>query len=212
MKLGRWIPVLLGAVLAVAGTTSHALVIGFSPSAQTKALGETADVNVLLSGLTAANQVVSGFSINVNYSGGPTVEFLGGEYGTLLGDPNDFLQTIVFAPSAAGGVIELFETSFLTDIDLANLQGDSVVLATLHFRSPSAITSALSITYTPNDITGFEEPGGGPDPVATVMNPDPAGGTIVWGDGGPTGVPIPATPLLLGGGLLALLGLRRFQR
>lgn len=212
MKLGRWISIVVGAVLALAGTTSHALIIGFSPSPQTKALGETADVNVLLSGLTAANQVVSGFSINVNYSGNPTVEFLGGEYGALLGNPNDPLETIVFGPSAAGGVIELFEVSFLSDVDLAAMQGDSVVLATLHFRSLTAITSALSITYSPNDISGFEEPGGGVDPVATVLNPDPAGGSIVWGDAPPSLAPIPGTPLLLGGGLLALFGLRRAQR
>ncbi len=205
MRISRLTSIAVGAFFALAGAASQALVIGFSPPAQNIPVGATADVNVVISDLTAAGEIVSGFHISVSYSGDPTVQFLSGEYGLQLGITD--IETISFAPSAAGGVIDLFNSSLLSEGDLDLLQGDSVVLATLHFRSNVPITSNLSISFTPNDISGRLDQG---TQLPNALNPDPTPGTITWfqRNGQPVPVPLPGTLLLLAGPLAWLAGRR----
>ena len=205
MKKSRLASAVAGAALALAGVTSQALEIGFAPQSQNPAVGVSASVDVVLSGLTALDQIVTGYNIDVNFSGSPTVQFLGGSYGTALGDP--ILDAFSLLPiAAAGGVIDLSQLSLLSDAELDALQDDSVVLATLEFTAGVDITSLLSISFLPDDISGIQGVGG-QQPFATALNPTAVNGQIIWGEG--STVPLPATPLLVIAGLLALAGVRR---
>lgn len=186
----------IGAAAALTlSASAQALVIGFAPPAQNLFAGQTASVDLVLSGLTAQNQIVSGFDIDVAYTGDPTVIFVDGVYGDGLGIVD--IDTISFTPTATGGVVELFNSSFLSDADLGARQGDSVVLATLRFRSNVPITSQLSINYNPaTDITGFQDPGS-PNVFPTQLIPGPADGSITWIQRNGTPVPAPGTLWLL---------------
>ncbi len=208
MKSGHWLIGTAAALVALAASSAQALVIGFSPSSQSHVVGSNASVDIVISGLSASNQVVSGFDIDIGFTGGPNVTFVSGTYSEALGIVDS--ETFSFAPTATGGIVELFSLSFLDDADLANIQADSVTLATLTFHSNAALTSALSISYNlDTDITGFEDPGN-PNVVATGLNPDPSGGQIRWFPR--TGQPasIPGTLLLLGAPLFWMM--RRVAR
>jgi hypothetical protein len=209
MKHSKLLSGMLGLGLALAGTASEALMIEFSPTPQSLFVGQTASVDIVLSGLEPAGpgglgeQAVTGFNFTVNYTGDPTVQFLGATYGTGLGNPNDILETFILGPSpipaGATGSVGLFETSLLGDAFLALSQGDSVVLATLSFTASSATSTTLSFSIAPEGIGGLVDVGTG-FPVALV--PTISEGAITWNNrnGGPQ-VPIPGTLLLLLGPL-----------
>lgn len=196
----------LGAALAMAGTAAEALTLSFAPSAQTQFAGQTASVDVVLSGLAAQDQIISGFDIDVSFTGSPTVSFLGADYSDALGVVD--VDTISFPGVDVGGTVELVHFSFLPDADLDARQGDSVTLATLRFRSLLPASTTLSFSFDPAiDITGRQVPGSDPA-VPTLLEPDAATGRISWiaRDGQ---IPVPATAWLVFAALGALGLLRR---
>lgn len=196
----------LGAALALAGPAAEALTLSFAPSSQTHFAGQIASVDVVLSGLTAQGQIVSGFDFDVSFTGSPTVTFLGADYSDALGVVD--VDTISFPATEVGGVVELVNFSFLPDADLDARQDDSVILATMRFRSLVPASTTLTFSFNPaTDITGRQVPGSSP-PEATLLDPDPGTGRITWiqRDGQ---IPVPATAWLVFAALTSLGLLRR---
>jgi hypothetical protein len=130
--------------IAVAFTAipAHAIRIDLVPAVQSKLVGNAVGVNVVVSDLTAASQIVSAFDLDVTYN--PAIlNATGVSYGTALGGGG--ANSFQFGPSFGGGLIDFAESSFLSDADLASLQGNSVTLATLSFQAIGVGISSLQI-------------------------------------------------------------------
>lgn len=195
---------LLAAMLALglglAATASQAAILSFQPSAQTKFLGQSASVDVVLSGLTADGQIVSGYDFNVAFDDN-ILDLVAVTFSGNLGAPADSLFDAVLST----GSVNLFEVSLLSDIDLDALQGDSVVLATLQFTGAAVGTSPLSINSLIMD--GYKLLGTDPA-VPVVLDPTLQGGSITIIDNGQP-VPEPATLALTAIALAGLAAVRR---
>lgn len=174
-----------------------AMQLGFAPSSQTINQGGTAAVDIIAT--LGAGEIVSAYDFDIAYNAS-IVTATAVTFGTMLGGPLDSIQS-AFGTS---GLVDLAELSFLSDTDLALLQGAGpITLATLFFSGDNPGTSPLSfINYGlgGNDIKGIENiPYDSP-----ILND---GSITVRGGGAP--VPIPAAVWLLGSGLIGLVGLRR---
>ncbi|MEN6348685.1 MAG: VPLPA-CTERM sorting domain-containing protein [Syntrophomonas sp.] len=173
--------------------------LGFAPSSQTINQGGTAAVDIIAT--LGAGEIVSAYDFDIAYNSS-IVTAIGVTFGTMLGD--ELLFEALTSFNFFSGVVDLAEVSFLSDTDLALLQGAGpITLATLFFSGDNPGTSPLSfINYGlgGNDIKGAENiPYDSP-----ILND---GSITVRGGGAP--VPIPAAVWLLGSGLIGLVGLRR---
>ena len=136
---------------AVAGVS-----LSLQPVAQTVNLGDQVMVNVVISGLDAASQIVSTFDLNVNYNPG-ILNAIGVSFGALLGDP-DLLEADAGKVLSTPGVVDFWELSYLSDADLAALQPDSFTLATLSFQAVGLGTTTLifdSVTPSGKSLISF---------------------------------------------------------
>lgn len=187
--------------------SAQAVSLGFAPSSQTKLLGSSLNVDVVVSGLhgtAAAPQVVSAFDLDVLYNsailGNASINFAPAI--TALGlDPAD--DGLLFGSNLSAGRIDLFALSLLSDADLQALQGDSVTIATLGFTAIGLGTSPLSFdpaTFPGIDVKGLN---------AAMLTPDVFNGSVTVIDNGTPVVPEPGTVMLVGAGLAGLLLLRR---
>lgn len=183
----------LGALLT--GSPAQAIRLDVVPSFTQKFVGDVFGVDVVVSGLDAATEVVSTFDLDVSYD--PAIlQALGVNFGAALGGglPN----SVQFGPFIGAGVIDFAESSLLLDADLDLLQGDSVTLATLSFRAIGAGISSLEFIQDPFFIlTGrFDAQG-----IPADLNPDVGGGRVQVDA---RQVPVPGVLSLLGLGLIAL--------
>jgi len=197
-------PLCAALALAAAGLSSAqaaAVVLSITPSQQNVAIGEIFTVDIVISGLTGINEIVSGFSLQVAFDDGflsyfngdlaPGVTALGGVGSVDFG----------FASAAAnqrGGDA----TSFLTDGDLDALQGDSFTLMTLAFQGLADSVSFLNFGANFDSdrlVTGRLQ-----NRIAGVLDLDYSGACIAVGNAScRSQVPEPASYGLAG---LALLG------
>jgi len=193
------------ALLSLAGAdTGWAITLGLSPASQTITAGNPFDVDVVISGLHAPDpdEILSGYDINISYDAS-MLTATGVDFGSFLGGLSDSLQDPDFTTA---GLFNIFEVSFLSDLDLDTLQGDSFTLATLHFTAKTAGTSALTITNA--DLTGFSDLSTTfPNPL-TVDQYANSGVTVEPR----TAVPEPASWALMGAGFIAGLAHKRRQR
>jgi hypothetical protein len=120
---------------------ANAISIGFQPVAQTVNLAGNINVDVVISGLSSAQEIVSAFDLAVSYGPG-IINAVSVSFGTGLGDLSAF--EAVSGDSLSAGRIEFFENSFFTDAQLLALpQPDSFILATLSFNTLAAGTATL---------------------------------------------------------------------
>jgi hypothetical protein len=144
----------LMAVSLVVGLFGHAQAASISlvPSSGTVMVGDAVDVFVYVMGLEAdfdPNEIVSAYDLDVSYGG--AVNAVGLTFGTSLGGPLDSLQDFNFL----AGAVDFAEVSFLADADLAQLQGDTVLLATLIFQAVAPGTATLSFLSGADDVKGL---------------------------------------------------------
>ena len=198
-------PLCAALALATAGMSSAqaAPMLSITPAQQNVAVGDVATVDIVISGLSGINEIVSGFSLRVDFNTG-LLEYFNGDLApgviALGGDPNDPFGSVLFGFSTipAGGDA----TSTLTDAELDALQGDSFTLMTLAFKGLAQGVSFLAFgSDSDRLVTGrLDSPGG----IAGVLNLDYRGACIAVGDAVcPNQVPEPASYGLAG---LALLG------
>ena len=191
--------------LATAGLSSAwaAPVLSIVPAQSSIALNGFVTVDIVISGLTGVNEIVSGFDLNVSFNTGvlrwssidlqPATDVMGGS-STLFGFDTDDTDGKI------GGDI----TSFLGDDDLDALQGDSFTLMTLTFQGIADGVSFLDFGADPDVerlVTGRLEASG----IAGVLNLQYTGACVAVGTGSCTQNPIPE-PATFGLAGLALLG------
>ena len=175
--------------------TAHAqaLRIDLVPNTAIVTVPGTTSLNIVLSELDAAGQVVSAYDLSFLYDA-LLVNAIGVTFGGALGGAGD---SVFGSDLTVPGAVQVFEVSLLSDTDLDALQGDSVLLASLTFRGLSPGISSLS----------FDDPlflvGRDGVPLADVS----VGGARIIVQ--PGTVPEPATSVLL---LLGLAAAALFSR
>ncbi len=176
--------------------SAQAISLDFVPASQEVVVGTSVSVDIVISGLDLAGEIVSAFDLDVTYDS-TVLQATGVTFGTSLGDPF-FFDVVEDSDTSTAGVVDFAALSFLSNLDLADLQGDSVTLATLSFDSIGVGTSSLAfILNALNDVKGL-------DPFIPL--------TLTTGTGSVTAVPEPGTILLFASGLGGLAGLRIWQK
>jgi hypothetical protein len=156
-------------------------------------------VDIVVAGLEASDpdEIVSAFDLDVSYDPAIVVA-TGVTFYTSLGGPEEWFYGAVLEV----GLVDLWEVSLLSDVELQGLQGDSVVLASLTFVALAAGTTAIA--FVPDLVFGIDVKGLNAEILALEAS---EGSITVEG----SQIPEPGTALLLACGL-ARLALSRHRR
>lgn len=203
------VSVLFAAGLLFSGSVSangidFDIYLDFDPEVSTISVGESLDVDIVISGLPIAPDFayVSGYAITVGFDD-TILGFDDYALGPYLGAPDDSFD--LSWGDLGGGQVDVAEVSFLEADALIALQPDTAfTLATLSFTGLNIGTSPLSFDY--YDIA-LSIGGCNYELVFEVPNC-----LISVGDGSVNVVPEPTTLLLFGIGLAGLAGIRRRSR
>ncbi|NOT85427.1 MAG: hypothetical protein HOP02_11750 [Methylococcaceae bacterium] len=161
-------------------TANATPLLSLIPSSQTVALGGSASVDVVLSGLESGglDEILSAYDLSITWN--DSILNLSVHNGFDLG------EGVNSTPSA--GVLDLSSLSFLNDSALQGIQGDGLTLAVLDFNGVGIGTSALNFAV--HDLTGLG---------ALALDHSIANGSVTV-----SAVPVPSAVWLFGSGLLGL--------
>lgn len=184
--------------------SSQAITLGFGPASQYRHLGESFNVDIVISDL--GSEIVSMFDLLVAYDS-TILDSIPphGTFGSFLnnGDPLLSFQGIELS---SPGVIRVIELSIITDEDfLAGFQQDSFVLASLSYNAIAEGASGLA--FLPDPLFGIDVKGRD----AQILALDHSNGNVTVGPAVISAIPEPGTITLLSSGLAAL-AFRRFRR
>lgn len=189
IPLAPWM--LCAALWLGAATPGHAVSLALSTSTPVISIGQSADVDLVISDLAAPGlPALRSFDFDVAYDD-IVLGFDSVSFGLLLGDPGLF-QAFT-SDGVSGGVVDLAEVSLLGTAALDALQASSTfVLATLRFEGLTEGVGTLLFTQT---ILGNE--------VGAPIVPSAVTGLSI------SVVPEPSALSLLAAGLAGLGALRR---
>ncbi len=198
------VPALMTALLAgtLASQSASAVAIEFVPATTDGSVGDLFSIDVIVSGLSSGEtgEIVSAFDLDVLYD--PAIlNATSIAFRPALGLTDiDTFASSIFAP----GRLDFANISLLLNDELAALQGDSVLLASLTFSAIGSGFSTLTFdTLMPPGITLV-----GSDPFSTLPI-DFAGSALLTVRERPASVPEPGTLALLGLGLLGIAAARK---
>lgn len=183
-------------LFALFGSSSvFAITINFQPLSTAAHVGDTVDVDVVVSGLWEANEIVSTYDLFIGYDAS-VLNASSVSFGPYL---DDFLYPpIQFEDFSIAGSVNFGEISFLFDDELAALQPDSFTLATISFNAIASGSSEL--IFQPHPFFGVIDVKGRD---AQILSLDAGTGLINVMDS-PVSVPEPTSLLLVLAGLLLL--------
>lgn len=187
-----------GVAILLFSLSVQAISLEFVPDDMDVVIGNSFDVDLVISGLGDYSAVSLGtFDLIVSFDSS-ILQFDHAAFGDpILGDQLDLfgLGAVTFLDDAVPGQVSLSELSFDLEIDLNNMQPSTFTLATLFFISIGEGESLLNIAdfYTLGDAAG--------DPL-TLASVNSASINV-------KPVPEPTTMLLFTTGLIGLAGFRR---
>ena len=130
-------------------TTSQyasAITINIVPDSQTVQVGDAFNLDVVVSGLSAANEIVSAYDLDISYDTS-ILNATAVSFGSYLDSP--LYPSIQDSVLTNPGTVNIAELSFLFDDELALQQTDSFTLATLSFDALMAGVSAIAFVADP---------------------------------------------------------------
>ncbi len=181
-------------IVFLSASTATAIAINFSPSDSLAQLGDSLEVDITVSELNVAGQIVSSYDLDIGYDA-TLLTASGVTFGPYLDDlmfPGFSLQDADFSTP---GLIDIAELPFLSDAELFAQQPDSFILATLSFDTIASGSSSLF--FLPDAVLGIDIKGLD----AQILDLSVGSASITVTESIQP-VPEPATLLLLGMGLL----------
>jgi hypothetical protein len=175
---------------------ADAVTLSLTPSTNNILVGSTFLVDLTISDLGGEN--VGDFDIDVLFDS-TQMSFLGYELGVSLGDASLWEALDLSWGEISNGTIDLAEVSLLSSSELAAIQTNEFVLATLTFQCIKEGVSMISIDNSDPNFTYNVGNQNGEQMSVTIAN----SAAVVQE------TPEPATVILLAGGLLGMFFLRK---
>ncbi len=199
MKKIIWVSALLAVFSILRMAPAEAVIIGFEPDIQAFEVGDSFDVNVLVSDLPA-DEIVSTFDLTVAFNSS-VLSATGVNFGGFLDDA--VFPSIQNFDISIAGEVNFFEISFLLDDELVLLQpDDSFLLATLSFDALTVGISPLNfLEGTVPGVPGLDVKGRADVNDIPLLLPNLSGGVGEVTVSSVATVPEPGTFILLAIGL-----------